>query len=222
MALHRGELLVTDWLTVDDAALAELLGAAAGPTRPALVLVDGGSGTGKTTAATWIAQVLDAPVVHTDDLAWHLDPIAWDDVLIEHVITPWRAGRRVRYRPDAWVNRARDGAIEVPAAAPWLVVEGVGAARASLAELAHVVVWVQADRAVARERGLARDVSLGRTRSEAQEFWDAWDAHELPFLEQERPWERADLIVDGIPDPQAPGAMRVHVASGGLRWGARE
>ncbi len=93
MALHRGELLVTDWLTVDDAALAELLGAAAGPTRPALVLVDGGSGTGKTTAATRIAQVLDAPLVHTDDIAWHLDPIAWDDVLIEHVITPWRAGR---------------------------------------------------------------------------------------------------------------------------------
>jgi hypothetical protein len=102
--------------------------------------------------------------------------------------------------------------------ASWSLVAAVRA----LAELAQVVVWVQADRAVARERGLARDVSLGRTRSEAEEFWDTWDAHELPFLEQERPWERADLIVDGIPDPQAPGAMRVHVASGGLRWGARE
>ena len=118
MALHRGELLVTDWLTVDDAALAELLGAAAGPTRPALVLVDGGSGTGTTTAATRIAQVLDAPLVHTDDIAWHLDPIAWDDVLIEHVITPWRAGRGVRYRPDAWIARGREGAVQVPALRP--------------------------------------------------------------------------------------------------------
>ncbi len=214
MALHRGEPLVTDWTSVDDAALAQVLAATAGRERPALVLVDGGSGSGKSTAATRCAAVLDAPLVHTDDIAWHLDPIAWDDVLIEQVLTSWAAGRPVAYRPDAWIERGRDGAIQVPAQASWLVVEGVGAARASLtafAAPAQVVVWVQADRAVARGRGLARDVVLGRTRAEAEEFWAAWDAHELPFLDIEKPWERADLIVNGMPESAAEGRMLIHV-----------
>ena len=55
-----------------------------------------------------------------------------------------------------------------------LVLEGVGAGRASLATHADAVVWVQSDRDEARERGLRRDVELGRTPEEAERFWDEW------------------------------------------------
>jgi hypothetical protein len=59
------------------------------------------------------------------------------------------------------------------------------------------VVWVQADRDEARERGLRRDVELGRTREEAERFWDEWMTAEEPFLADDRPWDRADLVVRG-------------------------
>jgi hypothetical protein len=30
-------------------------------------------------------------------------------------------------------------------------------------------------------------------------FWDGWEAEEAPFLDRDRPWERADVIVAGSP-----------------------
>ena len=32
----------------------------------------------------------------------------------------------------------------------------------------------------------------------ARDFWAEWMAEEDPFLEQDRPWERADVIVAGV------------------------
>jgi hypothetical protein len=55
-----------------------------------------------------------------------------------------------------------------------LVLEGVGAGRAALASEADALVWVQSDRSEARERGLRRDVELGRTPEEAERLWDGW------------------------------------------------
>jgi hypothetical protein len=34
---------------------------------------------------------------------------------------------------------------------------------------------------------------------QAAAFWNAWMAAEMPFLNEQRPWERADLIVAGTP-----------------------
>ena len=53
--------------------------------------------------------------------------------------------------------------------------------------------WVQTDRALAWARGLARDG--GDSAQEA--FWHEWEAEEQPFLAADRPWERADVVVDG-------------------------
>ena len=68
--------------------------------------------------------------------------------------------------------------------------EGVGAARAELADLVDLAIWVQSDRAVARERGIERDG--GDVAG-----WDEWQSEEVPFLERDRPWERAGVIVAG-------------------------
>ena len=50
-----------------------------------------------------------------------------------HVIEPWRRGEHVDYRPPGWVAQGREGAVTVPADVCVLVLEGVGAGRASLA-----------------------------------------------------------------------------------------
>ena len=103
-----------------------------------------------------------------------------------------------------WVTHGREGSVTAGAGVP-LLVEGVGAARASLARLADLVVWVQSDRTLARTRGLARDASYGtRTPAEAEAFWDEWMTEEEPYLAADRPWERAHLVVLGTPPDGTP------------------
>jgi uridine kinase len=173
-----------------------------------LVLVDGRSGGGKTTVATLLGDALPAAVVHTDDVAWNESATEWDHLLVDGVLEPWRTERAVSYRPPAWVAHDRPGAIKVAANADVLVVEGVGAGRASLAARADVLVWVQSDRVEARRRGVARDASYGtRTPAEAEAFWDDWMTSEEPFLAVERPWARADLVVNGTPSDRSSGVL---------------
>ena len=55
--------------------------------------------------------------------------------------------------------------------------------------------------AEAERRGIARDVASGVNGDPiaAAAFWHSWMAEELPFLEHQRPWERAAVIVAGTP-----------------------
>jgi len=169
-----------------------MLGRAPAPAgRPRVVAVDGRSGAGKTTLARRLAAtVARSAIVHTDDIAWFHARFDWVALMREGVLEPVRRGEAVAYRPPPWDERSRPGAVEVPAGCELVVVEGVGAGRAELADLLDAAVWVQSDRAVARERGLARDGG-------DVEGWDEWEAEELPFLARDRPWERADVIVAG-------------------------
>ena len=185
MDLPDGEPDCGPWRAVAVTDLYAALG------RPRVLAVDGRSGSGKSTlVARLAATVPSTAVVHTDDVAWHHDFFDWADLLLEGVLVPWRAGRDVAYRPPPWDARGRAGAITVPAAAPLLVVEGVGAGRRALAALLDALIWVQTDRAVATRRGLERDGG-------DVAFWDEWEATERPFLAADRPWERADLVVSG-------------------------
>ncbi|MEF2276872.1 hypothetical protein V3W47_01085 [Deinococcus sp. YIM 134068] len=145
--------------------------------------------------------------MHTDDIAWHHAFFDWATLARDGVLIPVHGGQAVRYRPPAWDARGREGAIVVPSGCPLVVVEGCGAARRELMPWLDVVVWVQADIEKAKARGLVRD---GGT-AEVEAFWDEWMAEEVPFFAQERPWERADVIVSGIPtldhEPQSQAVV---------------
>jgi hypothetical protein len=166
------------------------------PAGPAVLAVDGRSASGKSTLAERIAaSVPGSCVVHTDDVAWWESFFGWDRLLAEGVLAPARRGQAVAFRPPAWDARGRVGAVEVPAGTALVVVEGVGASRRSLLGLVDASVWVQCDEAEARRRGVERDG--GDAAAEA--FWDEWDAEEVPFLADDRPWERAAAVVCGTP-----------------------
>ena len=163
---------------------------------PLLLAVDGRSGSGKTTVAGRIARRMPgAAVVHTDDIAWYHAMFDWSALITDGVLAPLRRGAGIAFRPPEWDERGRPGAVTVPAGCPLAVVEGVGIGRRDLAVFFDALVWVQADRAVAWARGVARD---GGSPEQAA-FWHEWEAEERPFLAAERPWERADLVVDGAP-----------------------
>jgi hypothetical protein len=203
LTLEPDEPAATGWRPVSLAHLAELLVPRAD--GPRVVAVDGRQGAGKTSLAARLAAQWRGTVVHTDDIAWWHGFFDWDDMAAQRVLEPWLAGEHIRFRPPAWVQRDREGCIEVPATSRVLVLEGVGSSRLSLAPWLTASVWVQADRPLARSRGLARD---GGT-CEVEAFWDEWEAAERDVLRADRPWERATAIVCGTPD-----ALGIHVAAG--------
>ena len=190
--LPEGEPPFGPWVDRSYAEIANVLGMS--PETRGVVSVDGRSASGKTTFADGVAgAVARSVVVHTDDVAWHHSFFGWTDLLVEGVLEPFRAGQNVSYRPPAWDERGRSGSIEVPADASWLIIEGVGSARSELTGHLDAAVWVQSDFDIARTRGIERD---GGDQA-AEDFWDEWMAAELPFLAEHRPWDRADLIVNG-------------------------
>ena len=181
--------------------------------RPAVIAIDGRSSSGKTTLAQHLsALVADSAVVHTDDVAFGHSRFGWADLLAEYALRPARRGRPVRYRPPGWAAAGRDGAIEVPAPCRLLVVEGVGAGRGALASLCDVVIWVQSDERETAARSRARIGTPGGPAS--ADDLAAWMAEEEPFVDGQRTWERAGLIVCGTPPAGFDAAGSILVSDG--------
>lgn len=204
MTLPNGEPEAGPWRALDGADLiSEILDAAGKPSRrPRIVAVDGRGASGKSTLADYFeAEVPGARVVHTDDVAWHESFFGWGHLLRDNVLRVVHAGRSVRFRPPAWQQRGRQGVIEVPADTSLLVIEGVGASQREFADLIDATIWVQSDFAEAERRGIQRDIASGVNgdREQTIAFWHEWMDEEIAFLNQQRPWERADLIVAGTP-----------------------
>lgn len=160
-----------------------------------LVVVDGPAGSGKTTLAAQLGDALPAQVLHMDDLyeGWRgLEP-AWAR-LEEWVLGPLRAGRPGRYRRYDWgLDRFAEWH-DVPVA-PFLVVEGCGAARREADAVAALRVWVEAPDALRLRRGLDRD------GEEMREHWVAWMGAEREHYARNATRERADVVLDGFGRP---------------------
>jgi hypothetical protein len=207
-SLPIGEPAAGPWRVVPvDVLLRLLFQAARTPAgRPWIVAVDGRSASGKSTLATLLHDAVPgSAIVHTDDIAWHEPFFSWAPLLAQGVLEPVRRGRRaVRYRPPAWQARGREGAVEVPAELDLVIVEGVGAGQRDVARLLDALVWVQSDFQEAENRGIARDVAQGVNGGlEATvALWHEWMTAEFRFLERERPWERACVVVTGTPTLQ--------------------
>jgi hypothetical protein len=113
-------------------------------------------------------------------------------LLEEHVLKPFKAGQGVNWTPEIWTTKGRSGALVVPVT-PILIVEGVSSSRLELSDYIDFAIWIETPSLIAEKRGLERD------GPEGSGFWFEWQAAEIPFLEQDRPWERADVIIDGAP-----------------------
>jgi hypothetical protein len=179
--------------------------------RPVVLAIDGRSSSGKTTLAARLHDLVPgSAVVHTDDIAWFHSRFGWADLLADGILVPARAGRPVSFRPPRWDERQREGAIEVPGDCALLIVEGVGAARRETAHLTDAAVWVQSDEREAERRSVARVGQPGDSPS-LRHLRD-WMAEEVPFLADQRPWERADLVACGTPQIPCDPATELVVA----------
>ncbi|HYP43909.1 MAG TPA: hypothetical protein VEQ66_01765 [Propionibacteriaceae bacterium] len=204
----RGGWQVLNWDVFAGRLAAGAAAGSAGP-GPRLIAVDGHSASGKTTLAERLAGCLPmAAVLHSDDLAWHHSVFDWRPLLVDGVLAPLRAGRPVNYRPPAWEERGRPGAIELPAGLELLILEGVGASRSDLSDLIAASVWVETD----EPERVRRDDERIAAGEVTREIYDSWMAVENPFISADRPWSRADAVVAGnsaVPhDPLAEVVVR--------------
>lgn len=210
----RGEPAITTWVVRSAAAFADQVASAVIDVRgrSAVIGIDGRSGAGKTTLANLLRDHLaSAQIVHTDDVAWYQSMFGWDRLLAENVLGPLRQGVSVDYRPTAWEERGRVGAVVADAEARYTIVEGCGAIRRSLTPHLDVSIWVQSDHDEAQRRGIHRD---GGTEAAAA-FWREWAEQEIPFFLADRPWQRADITVCGTPPAHLPrDHVLVHAPAG--------
>jgi hypothetical protein len=198
MRLGEGEPAAGPWRVAPLGELrARVLAAtAAARKRPPIVAVDGRSSSGKTSLARRLTEAVPgAHTVHTDDIAWRHAAFDWAHLLAGGVLVPLHRGESVAFRPPAWEEHDRPGAIEVPAGASLVLVEGVGAGRREVAHFLDAIIWVQSDLGDIERRNSAR-VAAGEMR--APDF-ESWMAEEVPFVADQRPWERALLTVSGSP-----------------------
>ena len=162
--------------------------------RTAVVAVDGHSSSGKSTFGRRLAAALpNAGLLHTDDLAWHQGVFTWDTLLLDDVLPVVRRGEPLDYRPPRWQARDRIGSLTLPGALSHLLVEGVGASQPSLRDSFDLIIWVETD----EPTRLARDVVRMEAGEISAQGYVHWMAEENAYTTHERPWEHADLLVNG-------------------------
>lgn len=159
------------------------------PSERQVVLVDGGSGSGKTTFAHALAHRMRGAgrrvqVVSLDDLypGWHglaaASAMVVDDVLGRggYRRWDWHAGR-----PAEWVALDPDAD---------LVVEGCGALTPASAALATRRIWLELDAETRRRRALGR-----ADGDDFRPWWDIWADQEAEHWHAHQPWRLADTIM---------------------------
>lgn len=154
-----------------------------------VVLLDGGSGAGKTSYAHRLADAgpSEVQVISLDELYPGWDGLAEGTRMLEQDLlgsaTPgyWRWD---------WDAERRGSWQSVDLSLP-TIVEGCGALTPATRALATFGIWLDADADERRRRALARDGEAYAPH------WERWAAQEQEHWRAHRPWELADVVLRG-------------------------
>lgn len=157
--------------------------------RPPLTLIDGRSGSGKTTYATQLADATGAQLLSLDDVYPGWDGLeAAEAHVLHHVLDALAAGREARWRRWDWRN-ARPGDWTTIDPSRALIIEGCGALSAKARALATHGIWVEATDAARKDRAITRD-----GEPFARE-WERWARQEEWHELRHSPRSWADEVV---------------------------
>ena len=157
-----------------------------------VVAIDGRAGSGKSTLAERAALALNCPVLSMEGLYAGWTGLAQGvSALVDNVLTPL-SEHRVAEVPHfdwnlmTWVH-------SVPLTPPpLLIVEGVGAATINTTPFTSLVVWLELNEQIRRERALSRQLDGVAFTP----HWDEWARQEDALFANDSVWRRADLVFD--------------------------
>jgi uridine kinase len=154
-----------------------------------LLCIDGPAGSGKTTLAAAIAADVDATLLHMDDLYAGWSGLEAGVTHAARIVEALAIRRPVTYAPWNWHRSDRGDIVEVTLR-PVTIIEGVGAGAGPMRAKASLVVWMETDEDVRKQRALTRD------GESFEPHWKEWAAQEHAHYLRERTRERADVIID--------------------------
>ncbi|MCX7921192.1 MAG: uridine kinase [Clostridia bacterium] len=170
-----------------------------------LVGIDGCGGSGKSTFAKKLADLSPAiMLVHMDDFYLPSNLIIKGDAytkpigadfdwprLRDQLLDPISAEKNGVYQRYDWCTDTIAEWHLVPTGGIVLV-EGVYSTRQELSHYYDFKVWVDCPSEIRLARGIQRDGEASR------ELWEKnWMVAENKYVEEHRPFERADLVIDG-------------------------
>ncbi len=167
--------------------------------RPVLIAIDGFGGSGKSTIAEKLKNVLDdAYVVSIDDfiVKEKILEASWDkggfdrERLEKQVLMPVVKGEPVVYQRLIWQTNELSEAIAVPDV-QYLIIEGITSCHPDIVKYYDYKIWVDTPIEIAKQRGRARDA-----QNENSVHWDLWAANDLEYQNTYHPEQNADFIVD--------------------------
>lgn len=165
-------------------SIAELVGRLPSDRR-LVVLIDGGSGSGKTDLSRMLAAAMpDATQLVSLD---NIYP-GWHGLAAGAEMVPVIAGPQPSYTTWDWEANRPKNHVHLDPCQP-IVIEGCGALTPASAPLASLSIWCDVAEPIRKRRALARD-GAGYAP-----WWDTWAAQEQTHWHDHRPWELADVIV---------------------------
>ncbi|CAI9405146.1 cobalt ABC transporter [Aestuariimicrobium sp. T2.26MG-19.2B] len=147
-----------------------------------VAIIDGGSGAGKTSLASRLADDLGAQLVSLDAVypGWH--GLAAAQQWLPGII----AGEG--HPTWDWEHHCRSGWVDVSADGD-LVIEGCGALTPASAALSTATLWCELDAHTRKRRALERDGDGFRP------WWDVWADQEHDHWRRHQPWRLARLVL---------------------------
>ena len=151
-----------------------------------VVVIDGASGSGKSTFATRLAAATGAGLLRLEDMY-----PGWDGLdegaqrLVDDVLEPLSRGEQATIRRWDWLEM-RELDREPLVTEPLLVIEGVGAGSRAAAPFISLLIWLEAETEERYARAIARDGELYLGH------WDRWAAQEQVTFAREATRDRAD------------------------------
>ena len=151
-----------------------------GKPRAGVVIIDGRSGSGKTSLAASLAPLMGAETLHMDDLYE-----GWQGLLAAPA-TLVRALEAGRYRRYDWHLGAFAETRELDRDAP-LIIEGCGSLTRETLDAAAVFggqvlsIWLECPLDVRKSRAIARDGNA------FEPYWEDWASQEAEHIRRETP-----------------------------------
>lgn len=200
-------------LVVPGIVASVLAGPALGVVR--VVSIDGPAGSGKTTLAAALSEVLigrglTVALVHMDDLyaGWDQDLSALGSDITGWLLDPLSRGRAGSHPVYDWAADEFGPAREV-GPADVVILEGVGSGSHAIRAVAACSIWVEAHSDLRLARGLARDGEHMRTR------WIEWRRREEAHFAADGTRAGADIALGTDPQSTTSAEALAYVPIGG-------